>query len=171
MNIPFSLRHTGWRNSHALLASFVKSSGDVESSPQRTVTLFYGALVDSTGSHAVPAYIHLQSTDEHHRYCIFWPPLFSILACLLLVAAPGWGTPAESWKPPLIPLYVVHANHTLYTGMTPYSTHAQSPITDARSNTPYVQYVTSHIYSVRPLASRSSPARLMEPSGKIVGRD
>ena len=36
---------------------------------------------------------------------------------------------------------------------------------------PYVQYVTSHMYSVRPEASRSSPGRLMEPSASRVGRD
>lgn len=108
----------------------------------------------------------VQPVPSPYRYCTFCPPLFSIFACLLLPAASGCGTPAASVNPPLIPVYVVQAAYTEYSGMTPQSHHAVSPTTAARNTVPYVQYTISHMYSVKPLASRSSPARWTVPSGR-----
>jgi len=44
-----------------------------------------------------------------YRYWTFWPPLFSIFCCRLLV---GWGTPAASGvRPARAPVKVVYNDH------------------------------------------------------------
>ncbi len=59
----------------------------------------YGNFRDSARWDVLPAEREITIHDEMtpiflHRYCIFCPPRFSNLACLLLAC--GWGTPAAS---------------------------------------------------------------------------
>lgn len=58
---------------------------------------------------------------------------------------------------------VVKANHPEYSGTTAQAYHALFPTSAASTIQPQDQYVMSHIHSVRPFASRSSPARLRSP--------
>ena len=108
----------------------------------------------------------------YHRYCTFCPPRFSNFFCLLLVPPPfaGSPTPCDPAMPCLIPLKVVHASQMEYNGTMIHIYHALFPKTLATPVHPHDQYNTSHIYSVNPWASRSSPAFLSSPFCVTVGR-
>src|SRR5438034_3865772 len=94
-----------------------------------------------------------------HRYFTRWLPLFSCFFCLLLsTTSPSCASFPRPWIPLLTPITVVYPNHAEYSGTTIHSHHALSPNMHTAPIHPHVQYKTSHKYSVKPDASRSSPA-------------
>lgn len=102
-----------------------------------------------------------------YLYATFCPPRFSIFFCLLLSASGAGAPPAAPPIPPNIPFIpptVVAARYIEYPGTTRYNHQALSPNTVTSAMLIQVQYTMSHMNSVRPLASRSSPARRSEPS-------
>jgi len=102
-----------------------------------------------------------------YRYCVFCPPRFSNFFCLLLspLSAPSPLPPSCVPMPAipfLIPKSTVLAIHIEYIGTAAYIHHAGFP-----NN---VQYNTSHMNSVNPFASRSSPDFLSSPFSAYFGR-
>ena len=120
------------------------------------------------GQIAVPAMLH--------RYCTFWPPLFSSFFCLLLSPEPSEPSPALLPCPviPVIPFLkfksTVDAIHVEYTGTTAYIHQALLPSKAAAAIHAHVQYSTSHMNSVNPLASKSSPDFRSSPFSAYCGR-
>ncbi len=112
-------------------------------------------------------------SSTRYRYWDFCPPLFSIFFCLLLSPA---GSPAPSPCPviPAIPCFIfrniLDAIHIEYIGTTAYMIHAVFPKNAAAATQAHVQYSTSHMNSVKPFASISSPDLLSSPSSAYVGR-
>ena len=78
--------------------------------------------------------------------------------------------PAIPAMPFLMPPNVLYASHAEYRGIAIHRYHALSPKTLATAVQPHDQYNTSHIYSVNPLASRSSPDFLSSPLGAYAGQ-
>jgi len=72
-------------------------------------------------------------------------------------------------RPFLAPVKVVKASHAEYAGTATHAYHALFPTKAARTTQNQVQYVMSHIHSVKPLASKSSPERFKSPLS-MVGR-
>src|SRR5271170_693200 len=103
-----------------------------------------------------------------YLYATFCPPRFSIFFCLLLsasgAAAPSPAAPPIPPSIPFMPPTVVAARYAEYPGTTRYNHQALPPNTITSTMLIQVQYTMSHMNSVRPLASRSSPARRSEPS-------
>lgn len=116
-----------------------------------------------------------RTTTSLYRYCIFCPPLFSSFFCLLLslVSVPS-ALPASCFPIPAIPFLIpnstVLAIHIEYIGTAAYIYHAPFPNKAAAAIHAHVQYSTSHINSVNPLASRSSPDFLSSPFSAYFGR-
>ena len=117
---------------------------------------------------------HVESAStvrSDHLYCIFCPPLFSIFFCLLL-SPPTCSSapPLKPAEPCLRPLTALKAAYTAYSGTAMYNHQARSPKMIVEPRQIHVQYKTSHIYSVKPFASRSCPARTSDPFSAKVGR-
>lgn len=111
-----------------------------------------------------------------HRYCTFWPPIFSSFFCLLLSPEPSEASPTLLSCPaiPVIPFFIfkiiVDAIHVEYTGTTAYIHQALLPTKAAATIHAHVQYNTSHMNSVNPLASKSSPDFRSSPFSAYCGR-
>lgn len=111
-----------------------------------------------------------------HRYCTFWAPLFSSFFCLLLSPEPSIPSPALLPCPviPVIPFLIfkstVDAIHAEYTGTAAYIHQALLPTKAAPAIHAHVQYSTSHMNSVNPLASKSSPDFRSSPFSAYCGR-
>ncbi len=108
-----------------------------------------------------------------HRYCTFCTPLFSNFFCLLLSPAaspPPSPCPVIPAIPCLIFINILDTIHIEYIGTAAYMIHALFPTNAAAATHAHVQYSTSHINSVKPFASISSPDRLSAPFSAYVGR-
>ena len=113
------------------------------------------------------------TSSSCHRYCTFCPPLFSNFFCLLL--SPAASPVPSPWPvipaiPCLIFINMLDAIHIEYIGTTAYMIHALFPKSAAAATHAHVQYNTSHINSVKPFASISSPDRLSSPLSAYDGR-